>query len=84
MLLYLEIAPVGGKRKRTAEPCFLDPSLPLSVLTEPLFVEAELRRSAGSYRVYHVEGERFLVEDRLGDARVAELDTLRIVEAVAA
>ena len=84
MLLYLEIAPVGGTRKRTAEPCFLDPSLPLAVLTDPLFVEAELRRGSGSYRVYHVEGGRFLVEERLGDAPVAELDTLRIVEAAAA
>jgi hypothetical protein len=84
VLLYLEIAPVSGRRKRTQEPCFLDPTLPLSLLTEPMLVGVELGAEPGRYRVFHVEGNRYLDEERLGDAKVAELDTLRIVEAAAA
>ena len=80
MLLYVEIVGNAAPRSGPREPCFIDPSLPLWILTSPELLDAERQGRAGSCRVWHVEGDRFLDEECLADAGVSELDTLVLVQ----
>lgn len=84
MLLYVEIVGASAPRPEPREPCFIDPQLPLWILTSPELLAAERQGRAGSCRVWHVEGNRFLAEECLADAGVAELDTLVLVQSAGA
>jgi hypothetical protein len=84
MLLYVEIVGSAAPRTASREPCFIDPQLPLWILTSAELLAAERQKSAGDCRVWHVEGERYLAEACLADAGVAELDTLVLVQSAGA
>jgi hypothetical protein len=84
MLLYVEIVGSAAARTGPREPCFIDPQLPLWILTSAELLEAERQQAAGNCRVWHVEGERYLAEACLADAGVAELDTLVLVQSAGA
>ncbi len=84
MLLYVEIVGARGSRPDVREPCFVDPSLPLWILTSQELLDAERQGRAGTCRVWHVEGERYLAEECIADAGVSELDTLVLVQSAGA
>ncbi|HUQ04665.1 MAG TPA: hypothetical protein VM261_19325 [Kofleriaceae bacterium] len=84
MLLYVEIVSASAPRRGPREPCFIDPQLPLWILTSPELLDAERQGRAGNCRVWHVEGNRFLAENCIADAGVSELDTLVLVQSAGA
>jgi hypothetical protein len=91
MLLYVEIvgATAGAgshpdSRGEPRQPCFVDPALPLWILTSPELLDAERQGRVGNCRVFHVEGGRYLAEECIADAGVAELDTLVLVQSAGA
>jgi hypothetical protein len=84
MVLYVEIVGATASRRAPRAPCFIDPQLPLWILTSPELLDAERQGRTGSCRVWHVEGNRFLAEDCIADAGVSELDTLVLVQSAGA
>jgi hypothetical protein len=84
MLLYVEIVGKSAPRTGPREPCFIDPSLPLWILTSPELLDAERQGRAGACRIFHVEGNRYLAEACLAESGVSELDTLVLVQSAGA
>lgn len=84
MLLYVEIVGKSAPRSGPREPCFIDPSLPLWILTSPELLDAERQGRAGNCRIFHVEGNRYLAEECLAESDVSELDTLVLVQSAGA
>lgn len=84
MLLYVEIVGPSAPRQDPRRPCYVDPSLPLWILTSHEFLDAERQGRAGSCRVFHVEGGRYLAEECIAEAGVSELDTLVVVQSAGA
>ncbi len=80
MQLFVDFVDRSGKYRGARDACTVDPSLPVGVLTAVVFLNAVGHESSSTRRrVFHVEGGRFLAEDRLDEAGVEELDTLIVV-----
>ncbi len=69
-------------RYRARAASFVEPALPLTVLRSTAFIEASCRGAAGARRVFHVERSRYIAEQSLAAAGVAEHDSIVVVSAV--
>jgi hypothetical protein len=80
MQIFVDILLPDGSYVAAAEPSFMAPRMPISILTAVVFLDAAGAGDPASRpRLFHVESGRYVDEPTLAEAGVGQHDTLVIV-----
>ncbi len=80
MLVFVDFLGLDGEYTPAAAPSWIHPSMPIEVITGPVFLDAQLGSGAATIRgLYHLEHGHRIEAKRLLETRVAPMDTLIVV-----